>query len=327
MRARRCSRPRACPRASPRLCRDPPTLAEAAIRSALDQAIRDLAARARGLPLWRQFAPSNTDPVPVYANINRRTVDRSPAGFAASARAALAAGHEAFKVAPFDEATAQARAAQALGPAIERGLARIAAVRDAIGADRRLMVDCHWRFDEKSAARVIAAAAGLGLHWVECPLPETADNLAALRRLRGLANAGGVRLAGCEEATGVAGFAPFLASGAYDVVMPDVKYVGGLGELLRLAEAASRAGVLVSPHNPSGPLSHAASLQIASVLPGCDRLEMQFDESPLFAGLIRERFPPIAGGMARLPAGPGCGVTLDPAALAACTERPPLHLR
>ena len=277
--------------------------------------------RAQELPLWRQFAPANTDPVPVYANINRRTVDRSPEGFAASACAALAAGHAAFKIAPFDEATAAARAAGDLASAIRQGLARIAAVRDAIGADRRLMVDCHWRLDEEAASTVIAAAAELGLHWVECPLPETPDHLAALRRLRGLANARGVRLAGCEEAIGVAGFAPFLAAGAYDVVMPDVKYVGGLGELRRLAEVAARSGVLVSPHNPSGPFSHAASLQISSVLPGCDRLEMQFDESPLFAGLVRERFPPIARGMAGLPAGPGCGVTLDATSLAGCTVR------
>lgn len=299
----------------------PGNLPEAAIRSALDQALRDLAARARGLPLWRGLAPSGQEAVSVYANINRRTVDRSPEGFANSAHAALTSGHDAFKMAPFDEATDDARATGALGPAIEQGFARIAAVREAIGEDRRLMIDCHWRFDEGSAKLVVARAAELGLHWVECPLPETPEHLSALRRLRELANARGVRLAGCETVIGAAGFAPFLKAGAYDVVMPDVKYAGGLDELMCLAETAARSGVLLSPHNPSGPVSHAVSLHVSSVLPGFDRLEMQFDESPLFVGLVREGFPPIIGGTTKVPAGPGCGVTLDAATLAVCTLR------
>ncbi len=294
----------------------PQTLPEAAIRSALDQALRDLAARGADRPLWRELAPTRRADVPVYANINRRTLDRSPEGFAASARAALAAGHDAFKIAPFDEATKDARAAGALAPAIEQGFKRIAAVRDVVG-ERRLMVDCHWRFDEASAFEVIRRAAELELHWVECPLPETSDHLPALRRLREAANARGVRLAGCEEAIGVLGFVPFFTAGAYDVVMPDVKYVGGLQEAMRVAEAAQRAGVLVSPHNPSGPVSHAISIQLSAVLPAFDRLEMQFDETPLFASLVRTT-PPIAGGAAQVLDGPGSGVSLDPAALAAC---------
>jgi galactonate dehydratase len=143
-------------------------------------------------------------------------------------------------------------------------------------------------------------------------LPETGDHLPALGRLRGFANNRGVRLAGCEEAVGVAGFEPFLRAGAYDVMMPDVKYVGGLGEMLRVAERLSEAGVAVSPHNPSGPIAHAASLHVSAAMPNFDRLEVQFDETPLFDALVDGGLPrPIDGEVDIKALGTGLGVALD----------------
>ena len=57
------------------------------------------------------------------------------------------------------------------------------------------------------------------------------------------------------------------------------------------------------------------SLQISAVLPGFDRLEMQFDESPLFDALLRAPFGAIKNGHATLPSGEGCGVEFDIVAL------------
>jgi len=204
-----------------------PSLPVAAVYSALDQALWDVAARRRGVALAEALGGARRSAVPVYANINRRTRDRSPDGFAASARDALAAGFDAFKIAPFDEADAATRQAGALDRAMRPGLARIEAVREAIGPRRALMVDCHRRFDAPAAEAAIALAAAIGVRWIECPVPETVDNIPTLRRLRHLANARGMLLAGCEQLIRVAGFAPFLSGGAYDVLMPDVKYVGG----------------------------------------------------------------------------------------------------
>ncbi len=145
-----------------------------------------------------------------------------------------------------------------------KGLARIAATRDAIGPDVDLLVDCHWRLDEQEAEEVIREGAAHRLYWVECPLPETDANLPALRRLRSLANARGIRLAGCELGIGQEGFAPFLRAGAYDAMMPDAKYVGGLAEMLRVAERFAEAGVAFSPaqsHRPGLPCRQPASLR------------------------------------------------------------------
>lgn len=293
----------------------PADLAMAAFVSALDQAMHDLHARRSGIPLWQKFAAAAREQIPVYANINRRTLDRTPEGFADSARAAKAAGYDAFKLAPFDRVTAATIRSGEARAGLAHGFECAAAVREVAGVGARLMVDCHWRFDTALAEEAIDRASELGLYWVECPLPETVENLPLLRRLRTRANARSVLLAGCEEAIGAAGFAPYLDAGAYDVLMPDVKYIGGFDEWFRLADHAARAGTQLSPHNPSGPICHAMSLQISAVLPGFDRLEMQFDESPLFGGLLRAPFAAIKNGHATLPSGEGCGVEFDIVAL------------
>ncbi|WP_027229702.1 mandelate racemase/muconate lactonizing enzyme family protein [Phyllobacterium sp. UNC302MFCol5.2] len=292
-----------------------PSLTEAAIASALDQASWDISGKRQGTSIAAAAGSQRRTHVGVYANINRRTSDRSPAGFAASALDAIMAGHEAVKIAPFDEVTRRDATLADARTAIYGGLARVRAVRQAIG-DRRLMVDCHWRFNPDTARYVVDAAAELGLHWVECPLSETEDHLKELRSLRSRANKQGVLLAGCEEMIRRKGFAPFLAAETYDVVMPDVKYAGGIEEMLAIAELAERHSVQLSLHNPSGPICHAISLQFIAMLEKPDLLEMQFDETPLFDELLLEPgLPPVASGGATLPSVSGCGVALSPTKL------------
>ena len=179
----------------------PGDIFEASVVSALDQALWGLHAQAHGRSLG-QVLGLTRDRIPVYANINRRTVERSPEGFAASARAARSAGHVAFKLAPFDEVTPDVCAAGSGRRAMQAGLARIAAVRETIGADARLMVDCHWRFDEATAMLLNEAAAKLDVYWIECPLPEVEGNIPALSRLRGQCEALDMRQAGLEQSIG-----------------------------------------------------------------------------------------------------------------------------
>lgn len=289
----------------------PADLAQAAIVSAIDQALWDLHAQGAGKSLAEALGGVRRGLIPVYANINRRTEVRTPDGFAQSARDALAAGFRALKLAPFDEVN-PARCAGGDGVAAMRaGLARVAAVRAAAGPDCRLMVDCHWRFDEPAASRLVSAVAELGIYWIECPLPEVDANIPALVRLRRRANGLGIRLAGLEQGIRFEAFRPYCEAGAYDVMMPDVKYIGGLKEMLRAAGAFADYGVEVSPHNPSGPISHAASLHVAAAMETFDMLEMQFDESPLFDSLAAGALPARVAGHSALPRGPGLGAGLD----------------
>lgn len=299
----------------------PANLDEAAVISAIDHALWDLHAAGSGQPLAQALGGICRESIPIYANINRRTEVRTPQGFAQSARIALDAGFSAVKLAPFDEVGAAHADRIDAGQALQAGLDRISAVRAVIGPEGRLMIDCHWRFGEEGACRLIDAAADFAPYWIECPLPEIDTNIEALVRLRKRANARGVRLAGLEQGVGLDAFLPYCKAGAYDVMMPDVKYVGGLREMLRCASVLSRCGVEVSLHNPTGPISHAASLHISAAARHIGTLETQFDESPLFDGLV-SGLPLRTAGQSPLPMAPGLGVRIAAGPLAAHAARP-----
>lgn len=133
-----------------------------------------------------------------------------------------------------------------------------------------------------------------------------------------------MRLAGLEQGVRFESFRPFCEAGAYDVMMPDVKYFGGLQQMLACAEQFATYGVQFSPHNPTGPICHAASLQVAAAAPSFDMLELQFDESPLFDQLVNGGFGPVVDGHCQLPEGSGLGVALHSGALQAHALHPAL---
>ncbi|MCA0423199.1 MAG: hypothetical protein LCH61_07715 [Proteobacteria bacterium] len=287
-------------------------LVAAAAKSAFNQALCDGLARVSATPAAQFFGGERRQEVGLYANINRRTALRTPEGFADSAQLAFDAGFRAFKIAPFDEVTAGAP----LSPQdFAMGLRRIEAVRALIGSDARLMVDCHWRFDMNGAASLMDACSALGIHWVECPLPERADTLADIAKLRNSAARRGLLLAGGEDIVGLGSLQPYLDHDCYDVIMPDIKYVGGPLEMLRVAEALEKAGVEFSPHNPSGPVSHAASAEVCAAANQVGLLECQFAETPLFTTLVRGGCP-LAARIALNEKRVGFGVTFRRSVLA-----------
>ncbi|MCL2893716.1 enolase C-terminal domain-like protein [Brenneria tiliae] len=286
----------------------PSSQAAAAVRSALEQASWDI----RGKRVRRHAAFLQGTPVrraiPLYANINRGIRERTEQGFQHAARQAELAGFDHIKIAPFDGVgrdTAGTRQGRTL---IDAGLRRVAATRQALSQATELYVDCHWRFDAHTAAWVMEELASHGVTWFECPLPETIDNFPSLKKLRSLAHRYNMRLAGLEELTDARAFEPWLQAGIYDVVMPDVKYAGGISSLLEIAGQAKKFGVTCSPHNPSGPVSYAASLTACALAENMARLEHQYNETPLFWQLMREDFPKPAGGASLLPTQPGLGM-------------------
>ena len=293
-----------------------------AIKSATEQALLDVLAQARGVPLWQLLGGARRSEVAVYANINRATQPRTPLGFAASARLAVEQGYGAVKLAPFDgvlPATAESDAgAQRIAAALEC----IRAVRDAVGSDIRVMVDCHWRLTPRTARDVLDALREVRLHWLECPISERGslhDEILALRRY---ANAQDVRLAGAEKETEVEGFRPYLTRGLYDTIMPDVKYCGGVAALVRIAEVAARHGVQTAPHNPTGPICNFASVHACMVGAGCDFLELQVGESALFTTSVLGSVPTFAQGRFGQPQGDGMGAAMDTQVLAAYPYAP-----
>jgi len=282
--------------------------AQRAVISALEQASWDIRGKQEGKPVHELLGGTKNTQIPIYANINRRTVDRSSAGFEASARDAVDAGFNLLKIAPFD----------GLHPDIGRdgdalfstGIDRIAATCEVAGPDVQVLVDCHWRLTVARSEDLIRQAAEMGLYWVECPLPEDPDDCADLARLRPLKDSLGVRMAGTEKGTNFSYFEKFIAAEVYDVIMPDVKYAGGIGALMRLAELAHERGIDYSPHNPAGPLCHIATLHVAAAIPNLLVLEHQFDESPMFKDMCPGAVPKIENGLSPLPMAPGIGFSL-----------------
>ncbi|WP_136068643.1 mandelate racemase/muconate lactonizing enzyme family protein [Modicisalibacter radicis] len=285
-------------------------MADATVFSALEQALTDLRGQHAGRPCFQLLgAGAEARPIALYANINRKTVSRKAEDFAANAVQAEREGFRAVKLAPFDDLTPELAESEAGQRLIAAGLERVATVAGAVSPGTELQVDCHWRFSPRTAARLVDALAELGVRWLECPLPEASEAIEHLARIRDQANAAGMRLAGLENFCGWEAFRPFVAGGCYDVIMPDIKHCGGYRMMLEIAEKAACFGVAVSPHNPSGPISHQASVHAATVLGGQERLEIQWRETPLFESITN---PPACFEKATSQARevPGLGLTL-----------------
>lgn len=294
----------------------PGGLIEHSIKSASEQALLDVLAQSEGVPLWRLFGDARRSRVEVYANINRATQPRTPEGFATSAKAAVAAGFAAIKLAPFDGVLPTNAESDAGGALIDAALARVRAVREAVGFDVKVMVDCHWRLTPKTARHALDELREVKLHWLECPISEHAQWHADIRAIRDYANAQDVRLAGAEMQSEVEGFRPFIETGLYDTIMPDVKYCGGVSALLRIAELAAKHDVQTAPHNPTGPICNIASLHACIAGAGCDFLELQVGESVLFTAAVNNFSPEFARGHYAVPAQPGIGASITADALA-----------
>jgi len=113
-----------------------------------------------------------------------------------------------------------------------------------------------------------------------------------------------------------------IAAGAYDVLMPDIKYCGGHDEMRRIAALAQVHSIEIAPHNPTGPICHAHTVQACATIPNLGRLEVQFAETPLFFGIAAGSVPAISGGVAPVPDGPGLGAALADGVAAARPWRP-----
>lgn len=283
-------------------------LLQHAIISGIEQALWDAQGHRLDLSVSSLLGGALREQVAVYANINRRTRHRSPEGFAESATLAKAAGHTHFKLAPFDGmGTGDPLGDEAR---LTKGIDCILAVCEAVSDPGRVMVDCHWRFDEVLAFRFIETVAELGLFWLECPVPETPANFPLLKRLKDHASRKGLRMAGVEKCLDLADIRPHVDGRHYDVLMPDVKYIGGFAGTRSVAELAATSQIHVAPHNPTGPVCHAGSVAVSSILTNFLILETQFDETPLF-GLLTGQSISVTEGTIAVPQSPGLGISLD----------------
>jgi L-alanine-DL-glutamate epimerase-like enolase superfamily enzyme len=178
-------------------------------------------------------------------------------------------------------------------PDIAEDVDRIAAVRETIGPDRRLMIDANQRWDLSKATSAIEALGASDLAWIEEPL--LADDLPAHAELRRRID---VPIAIGENLHTWYRFRDAIESGACDIVQPNVVRVGGITPFLTIAELAAQRGVALHPH-----LLSEVSGQLAVTLEGDALVEDVEDASFDALGLLAEPSPVVIEGNRMRPAG------------------------
>ncbi|MBY6207199.1 MULTISPECIES: mandelate racemase/muconate lactonizing enzyme family protein [Halomonas] len=204
-----------------------------------------------------------------------------------------------------------------IGFNVEEDLRVIAAVREAIGSRRRLMIDANHGYDLLEALEVGRQAAAFGVDWFEEPvLPEQIATYRAVREGQPLPVASG------ENWHGRYAMQEPLASRAIDICQPDICGVGGFTEMRRVVDMAALHGVRLIPHVWGTAVCIAASLQaMAALPPNPPRREpiepiMEFDRThnPFRQAVVLKPLEHDAGWVS-IPDGPGLGIDIDRDAL------------
>jgi galactonate dehydratase len=274
--------------------------------SSLEMAMWDISARDLGVPVSRLLGGATRDRVRAYAN-GWFSGAVTPEDYAAAATRTVGQGFRGLKWDPFENYDLTITTRQ-----LDRVVAQIDAVRRAVGRDVELFIEGHGRFDVRHATKIAREIAQFDPVWFEEPCPP--DNLDALVDIR---RASPVPIAAGERWFGRQGFAPALARQAVDFVQPDVTHAGGIAELAFISTLAATSYVGFAPHNPSGPLSTAATLQLAATLPNFRYLEIMATDVPWRPEITNERLTLTQDGDVVIPTGAGLGIELDLEAISA----------
>lgn len=267
--------------------------------SAVNIALWDLKAKLYNLPVYELLGGRFRDSVRMYANA-WFVGAKKPEDFAAAAREAVAKGITALKWDPFGSAYQYMSNAE-----FSRSMAVVEAVRGAVGSDVDLLIECHGRFDIATSIKIAHALKSFNPMFFEEPTPpDSLDALAEVRRKSPIPVAAGERI------YSVAQFKTFLEKGCADFAQPDISHCGGISAIMKMAAMAEPYYVAIAPHNPSGPVANAATLQMAATLPGFRILEICLTDVSWRSELTNEKVVFDKGNIL-IPEGIGIGVELN----------------
>jgi L-alanine-DL-glutamate epimerase-like enolase superfamily enzyme len=197
--------------------------------SALDIAVWDLKALEAGLPLYALLGRARTTAT-MYGSgrsSNSLSLDQLVEG----SLSYIQMGLSAIKL------RIGARSPEEDGDRMRR-------VREAVGADVTLMVDCNEQFSRSQAFGLLPFLEECGIGWIEEPFPaEDVLAHAELARATSIPIAAGEHLAGRHQ------FAEYLRERAATVWQPDAALVGGVTTALGVAELGAANGIPVAYHS------------------------------------------------------------------------------
>ena len=274
--------------------------------SAIDIALWDIRGKVLGLPISELFGGPVRDGIPIYCHPqNGSTVEDT----AQHAKAIVATGQKALKIDPFlpkhEEETNGYLSGKLSAEAENMGVDRIAAIREAVGPDIEIMVDCHGRFDVPTAIRLGKALEPYNLWWFEEPVP--VESTHALRQVRENVS---VPICVGERLHTRWDFIPILENEFADFIMPDVTWTGGISEIKKIATMAEAYYVPISPHDASGPINVLAGAHAMASVPNHYRVETSKAKLNAYDVFIDHPLD-IRGDKIYLSDRPGLGIELD----------------
>ncbi|HVP47838.1 MAG TPA: galactonate dehydratase [Bryobacteraceae bacterium] len=261
--------------------------------SGIDQALWDIKGKALGVPVYELLGGPTRDRVRVYAH-----------GDSVKAlRAGMAKGFTAFKTGPAKKRPARYIETPA---AVEYAAQQFAELRRAAGREIDIAIDFHGAISPATAKLLIKALERYQPMFVEEPINcQEHDIMAEIARETFLPIATG------ERVFTKWGFREVLEKKAATVLQPDLCHAGGITEVRLIAGMAEAFYATIAPHNPLGPISLAAGVQMAASIPNflCQ------EQVSLGEGYLKKPFT-LRNGYLDLPTGPGLGIELDENAMA-----------
>ncbi len=265
----------------------------------VEMALWDIKGKDLGVPVYQLLGGKVRDSVKCYANAWFAGA-KKPEEFAQKAKIAVKNGFSGLKWDPFGKEYLN------IDPKhLNEALDCIAAVKDAVGDQVHLIIEGHGRFNVPTAVRIGNALEKFGILWFEEPIPpDDKKGIAWVRSKIATPVSGGERLYSRFE------YADYLRMECADFWQPDVSHAGGIMEVRKIAAMAESHYIPVCPHNPSGPVANAATLQLAACIPNFYLLETMANDIPWRADVSTEKVK-FENSEMFIPDLPGLGIDIN----------------
>lgn len=265
----------------------------------VEMALWDIKGKALGVPCYQLLGGKVRDSVPIYVN-GWFSPAKTPDEFAEKAKEVAAKKFLGCKWDPFGKAWQQI-SKHDLNSAMEC----IAKVAEVVGEDVQLLIEGHGRFDIPTAVKIGRRLEEFDIFWFEEPIPP--DDKEGMKQVKDRVR---VSIAAGERLYNRYEYRQFFGLGCSDYIQPDISHAGGLFEMRMLGAEAEARHIGFCPHNPSGPVANAATLQLAACVPNFVMLEMMMTDVPYRAEICDEDLT-IKGGRMVIPDRPGIGIDLN----------------
>jgi len=273
----------------------------------IDNALYDIVGKALEVPVYKLLGGKFRDKIRLYADCHFGAED-SPQSFGEKAMEAVGEGFGAVKFDVDHTGTGELDPYNWTVGAKEMThiINIIEGVREAIGYEIDLAIDCHGQFDLPSAITLAKAVEPLRLLWLEEPVP--AENVDALAQVR--ASTSTVICSGENQYTRFE-FVELFNQKAVDVIMPDLAKAGGIAEAKRIADLADAHYIPIAPHNVSSPLGMMAACHVMASVPNFLFLEFHARDISWWSDLCDGDKPFVENGFMTVSERPGIGVELN----------------